>query len=177
VEAGTRYQWSDDFLPIYADDGTTEVGTLLGRQTFVTLGDDFTTSGAATVEPAVPPSEAWYDQAFGGCVARELGRQHQMNPTVSEPSTAEVPIYDHGTRVPTTISLRQYCTEQAALTPDPGGDLTATFQLSNGHLTADYYRKIETNDNGRVSITNGEPVPFDEAQTIIAEQRKNQGGR
>jgi hypothetical protein len=172
VPSANGYEWSDAFLPIYAEDGTHKVGTLVDRKTFFTLGDDFTSAGPATIEPAVAPSEAWYDQAFGECVARTMGGLHKMDPSVSDPATAEVGSYDHATLQPTRISVKQSCTEQTALMPGPSGDLLASFYMVNGHITADYFKKIRSGVGGG-TITQGDPVPFDEAQTIIAEQRKN----
>jgi hypothetical protein len=107
----------------------------------------------------------------------EAGLLHQMNPTASDPATDTINIFDHGTGAAMTITLQQLCNEQTALSPDPGGDLGVNLTFTNGHFTAEYYKRTQSTVNGAATSTQGEAVPFDEAQQIIAQQRQNPGTR
>lgn len=174
VQTTTGAFWSDDFLNVYADDGVTVVGQFVGHHSFLTLGPSGATKmSAATLESGTQPSRAWYDQLVASCAAMQEavipGPGGQ--PPSSTARDGMVNVYDHAIGAPIQIPVAQFCSEQAALSPDPMGNLTGSFTVENGHVTATYSALNRIVENGREIAQAGGPVPFEEALRIIATQR------
>jgi hypothetical protein len=81
-----------------------------------------------------------------------------------------VMVFDRATRVPVEFDKRDFCRQTAALSPDPQGDIMASFGVANGVVVADYFEKVTNTENGGAGVTQGAPIPFEEAQQRIAAQ-------
>src|SRR6266511_958320 len=79
-------------------------------------------------------------------------------------------VFDHATGKAIVFDKRDYCHQAAAISPDPAGDIVASFYVKNGKVTADYFEAVRTNANGVEQVTQGPPIPFDDAQQRIAAQ-------
>jgi len=173
--ADGTYAWSDNFLDVYGSDGATVVGQFVGHHSFLAfVGRNETRMSPATLEAGAQPSRAWYDQLVASCAAQQ---EAAVNGPNGQPSSATsngmVGVYDHATGIPIQMPIAQFCSEVAALSPDPAGNLTAGFTVENGHVTATYRALNRIVENGAEIARAGEVVPFDEAQRIIAAQRKS----
>jgi hypothetical protein len=82
-----------------------------------------------------------------------------------------VKLRDRATGELISFRARDYCLATVPFTPSPTGDLTANLAvIVNGRVHPDYFKVVETNAKGHVTVTAGAPVPYEEAQRIIAEQ-------
>lgn len=91
----------------------------------------------------------------------------------------EALVFDRGTGHPVAVDVRQACHDRVALTPDPGGDMTAGLSFENGAWQATYYeleRTVGVDEQGRTfeTVTATKELPPDEAAARLAEQKAAQ---
>jgi hypothetical protein len=74
---------------------------------------------------------------------------------------------------PTTMDLTKFCTETAALAPDPTGDLAAKYYVDNGHVRALYFglTRIPKGDGGVRYELSPTPLAPEDAASALAAQR------
>lgn len=122
------------------------------------IGPDAT---AAAGPIPVPAGLNWYEEMLWRCDHGDYG-------VVGGPD-GMVRVADRGTGGLALFTPKDYCYQAANLAPSPTGTLTTNLAVAlNGVLHPDYFRRVNSSP-GRV--TNGDPVDFDEAQLIIAQQR------
>ena len=127
-----------------------------------------TPAGSASTAPTSPTDPAPKAIPSGSGTLAEL--------CASIPSDATKNVIDGSTHVGVTVSARSFCEQQAALSPDPAGDLGAVYYYVNGSVHAEYHNLIRTFDKAEGGNTEKvvmDPAPVDpaEAQQRIAEQR------
>jgi hypothetical protein len=112
----------------------------------------------------------------------QLARECETAPLIalSPAGTPTMKIMDLATREMAEVDVREACRQRAPLTPDPAGDLNAEFFFENGVWRARYYELTRENvvrdgSMGQVITASPTPIPDDEAQQRLAEQKSATG--